>query len=124
MVAQSFDLAWIVVTDLKKAIKFYTDVVGLDLHQVDEELGWAELQGKNGGAYLGIAQVPPSGELQAGENAFLTFTVANLEQAKREMIGKGAKCIGDVHEVPGHVKMQMIQDNDGNQFQIVEKLDI
>ena len=46
----SMDLAWIVVKDLKQAIQYYTETVGLKLMVYDEKFGWAELQGHNGGA--------------------------------------------------------------------------
>ena len=52
---KSMDLVWIVVKDFKKAVKFYTETVGLKLLRNDEKSGWAELQGKEGGAMLGIA---------------------------------------------------------------------
>lgn len=121
MAVKSLDLAWIVVKDLKKAVKFYTEVVGLQLKELHEEFGWAELRGEDGGAFLGIAQANPSDEHKPGDNAFVTFTVEDIERTKQSMLSKGAHCVGDVQEVPGHVKLQMIADSDGNQFQIVQK---
>jgi predicted enzyme related to lactoylglutathione lyase len=120
MTVQSMDLAWIVVDDLKAAVKFYTEVVGLQLMQSNEEFGWAELQGKNG-ARLGIGKCHEMNPILAGQNAIVTFTVEDLDQTKAEMIRKGAVCIGDVQEVPGHVRMQLVKDLDGNQFQMVQK---
>lgn len=114
-------LSWIVVKDLKKAIEFYTNVVGLKLMELHEQYGWAELEGHEGGARLGIAQYQAEGP-KAGQNAVVTFTVANLEQAKANAAKKGAQCVGELEEVPGHVKMQTIVDADGNQFQLVELL--
>jgi predicted enzyme related to lactoylglutathione lyase len=121
MPAKSMDLAWIVVKDLKKAVKFYTDVIGLKLLELSEEFNWAELEGKEGGARLGIAQMDEEG-FEAGENAFLTFSVSDLLLAKTELEKKGAKFIGEVEEVPGHVRMLMVIDLDGNRFQLVQKL--
>lgn len=123
MSVQSMDLAWIMVDDFKAAVKFYTEVVGLTLMESNEEWGWAELQGKNG-ARLGIGKCNETSSVKPGQNAVLTFTVENLDQSKDEMVRKGAVCVGDVLEVPGHVRMQTIKDLDGNQFQIVEKLDV
>jgi predicted enzyme related to lactoylglutathione lyase len=45
-----------------------------------------------------------------------------LEAATVEMEKKGAKKVGDVMEVPGHVKMLLFKDADGNHFQMVEML--
>jgi predicted enzyme related to lactoylglutathione lyase len=120
---KSMDLAWIPVNDLKKAVKFYTETVGLKLKELDEQFGWAELEGNNGGARIGISQMNPSeNEVRPGQNAVLTFTVHSLEKAISDLLAKGAKLIGDVQEVPGHVKLQTVFDVDGNRFQLVEVL--
>lgn len=122
MHAKSFDLAWITVKDLKQAIKFYTEVVGLKVMVLSEEYGWAELQGHEGGARLGIGQMRKESDLQI-RNAVPTFTVDDLEKAKEELEKKGAKCHGPIEEIPGHVKMQMVIDNDGNHMQLVQILE-
>ena len=121
MPAKSMELAWIVVKDLKKAVKFYTEVIGLKLLEISEEFNWAELEGKLGGARLGIAQMNDEG-FEPGENAFLTFSVDDLFLARAELESKGAKFIGEIEEIPGHVRMLMVIDLDGNRFQLVQKL--
>lgn len=122
MKLKSMDLVWIVVNDLKKAIKFYTETVGLNLKEFHEEYGWAELEGQNGGARLGLAQSRPKSEdgILPGQNAVMTFTVENLQTAIAKLGKQGVKLIGAVQEVPGQVKMQMVADSDGNRFQLVE----
>jgi predicted enzyme related to lactoylglutathione lyase len=120
MKVKEIGLSWIVVKDVKAAVKYYTEVVGLKLEEFNEEYGWAELVGYEGGSRLGIAQETPQEKVKAGQNAVVTFTVANLEKTKSEMLKKGAKFQGDMVEVPGHVKMQTLVDNDGNCFQICE----
>ena len=118
------DLTWILVKDLNKSVKFYTEKVGLKLNSLDEAFGWAELQGHDGGSMLGIAQMHPSGNewITPGQNAVVTLSVENLDKAIAELKEKGAKFIGETQEVPDHVKMQMVQDLDGNHFQLVESL--
>jgi predicted enzyme related to lactoylglutathione lyase len=115
------ELAWIVVDDFKKAVKFYSEVVGLQLLEVNEECGWAELQGKSG-ARLGVAKRSDNTEIMPGQNAIVTFTVDNIETASAEMVKKGAVLVGEVREVPGHVRMQLIKDLDGNQLQLAQML--
>lgn len=123
MNVQSIDLVWIAVKDLKQAVKFYTETVGLKLVEINEKMGWAEVQGHAGGMRLGIAQISNAdSELQVGENACLTFSVANLEKAIEEAEKKGATMVGDIEEIPGHAKMQASIDSDGNLFQLVQKL--
>ena len=122
MKLKSMDLVWIVVNDLKKAIKFYTETVGLNLKEFHEQYGWAELEGQHGGARLGLAQSQPKSVdgILPGQNAVMTFTVENLQTAIATLSKQGVKLIGAVQEVPGQVKMQMVADTDGNRFQLVE----
>lgn len=122
MSIQSIDMAWIVVNDLQKAVKFYTDVLGLKLIEISPEFGWAELQGHQGGAFLGIAQVHPSEDHPAGHNAVITLTVDDLNQSTADFEKKGGKTVGAILEIPGHVKMRHIIDLDGNKLQLVQKL--
>ncbi len=124
METKAVELVWIVVKDLKKAVKFYTETAGLKLDVLNEEYGWAELHGHQGGAKLGIAEEKDQpNSLKPGQNACVTLTVKNLVKALKHLKAKQAKCIGKVQEIPGHVKMQMVSDADGNVFQVVEKLD-
>ncbi|MFS8563986.1 MAG: VOC family protein [Rhabdochlamydiaceae bacterium] len=119
---KSMELVWIVVNDLKKAINFYTETVGLKLMEENEGYGWAELQGHEGGARLGIAQTNAEEVVQPGSNAVVTLTVENIEKALEGLNKKGAKLRGDLKEIPGHVKMQSVEDRDGNHFQLVQIL--
>lgn len=127
MKVKEIGLCWIVVKDIQAAVKYYTEVVGLKIAEFNAEFGWAELEGHNGGIRLGIAQEDPKGPneccpIQSGQNAVVTFSVDNLDEVKAEMLKKGARCEGDIIEVPGHVRMQTVMDNDGNYFQVCQLL--
>ncbi len=115
-------LSWIVVKNLKDSIIFYTEVVGLTLLEEAPEYGWAELSGAEG-CRIGLAQESDEIEMEAGCNAIITISVDDLDDALSFYRGKGVKLIGEVLEVPGHVKMQTIMDADGNMMQIVQKMD-
>lgn len=116
-------LSWIVVKDLKAAVKFYTEVVGLTLLNESPEYGWAELSGPEG-ASLGIAQESSEMEIKAGSNAVMSISVDNLDAACGLYRKKGAKLVGEIVEVPGHVRMQTFLDFDGNMMQVVQKLGV
>lgn len=115
-------LSWIVVKDIRSAIDFYTKVLGLKLKVFEEKYGWAELCGSEGGSTLGIAQQNDFDKIPAGQNAVVTLSVEDLIKAKEELIQKGAQMVGDIMEVPGHVKLQMVIDPDGNRMQLVEQI--
>lgn len=117
---RSLDMFWITVNDLNKAIKFYTENVGLKLCERHDEYGWAELSGTESGARLGLAQISQECPVKPGQNGVFTLTVDNLEDYKKS--AKGVTFIGAVEEVSGHVKLQMCHDQDKNLFQVVEVL--
>lgn len=125
MIAKRSDMAWITVSDVKKAKKFFTEIVGLEARTDTPEYGWVELQAPEGGALLGVGQYNPQygKEVQPGQNAIVTFTVDDIREAKAEFEKKGVTLLGDIVEVPSHVKMLFFTDFDGNKFQIVELLD-
>lgn len=122
MLAKSINLSWIVVKNFKQAVQFYTDVIGLKVVEIYEDYGWAELQGEEGGCRLGISQIQPESFMEPGQNACITLKVENLEQAKALMAKKGAKILGETQVIPGHVKLQMIVDQDGNHMQLAEMI--
>ncbi len=123
MKVQGNMLSWIVVKDLEAAVKFYTEVVGFDLLNKSPEYGWAELSGPKG-ASLGIAEESSEMEMKAGSNAVMSITVEDLDVACDFYRKKGAKLIGEIVEIPGHVRMQTFLDFDGNMMQIVQKLSL
>lgn len=120
---KSSDLSWIVVSDFKKAKEFFVQQVGLKELASAPEYGWAELGGETGGSVIGIAEESSMMEVKAGSNAVITLSVEDIEKSVQDFEKKGIKLIGEIIEVPGHVKMQMFSDLDGNLFQLVQKLD-
>ncbi len=125
MKTKSIDLVWIIVKDFKSALKFYTEVAGLKVLEIQEEWGWAELAGHDGkGMKLGIAQQRPDNQdpIQPGQNGVITLSVDNIDQACKDLAKQGANLVGEILEVPGHVKMQTVRDGDGNTFQLVQDI--
>jgi predicted enzyme related to lactoylglutathione lyase len=122
MKAKKIGLVWIVVKDIKQAVKYYTETVGLKLEEFHQEMNWAELSGPEGGCYLGICTAGEPEMIPAGSNAVITISVDDIDAARASLQKKGAKLLGDVIEVPGHVKMQTVMDSDGNHFQICQLL--
>lgn len=128
---KSMELAWVTVTDIRKAKQFFVETLGLQVTDDAVEHGWLELTAPGDTFVLGIGQVQPNnqqqqdgcGSVKPGHNAIVTMTVDNLIEAKRLLEQKHVKMLGDVIDIPGHVKMQLFADFDGNKFQLVEILD-
>ncbi len=121
MKPKGMELAWVTVKDIKGAIKFYTETVGLKLAEFHEHYGWAELTAPNG-MRLGLAQQKAEIGDKAGSNAVVTITVDDINASRNALKIKHAKLVGEVLEVPGEVKMQTFCDPDGNTFQICQLL--
>lgn len=133
MAIQKIELIWITVSDLKKSVTFFTQTLGLSVHQLSEEFGWAEVVGKDGGCLLGIArkesdepthcsccgdnkQKTPMSE----QNAIVAFTVDDLDKTIAELKKAGVNFIDEILEIPEGPRMITFVDFDGNKFQLVE----
>ncbi len=121
MKAEGICLSWIIVKDIQKAIKFYTETVGLELKEFHEEFKWAELSGPDG-SKLGIGMESAETPIKSGSNAVVTIAVADIDKAIAHFIEKGAALVGELMEIPFHVKLQTFVDTDGNMMQLVQKL--
>jgi len=123
MSVKNISLVWITVSDIAKAKNFFVNTLGMKLHQDSPEHGWVEVMGEDGGTSLGITQaIPEESAEKPGTNAIITLTVEDVVKAKTELTSKGVNFIGDIIEIPGHVKMIMFADADGNKFQLVQLL--
>ncbi len=124
MAIKRIDLAWVTVADIKKAEKFFVETLGMKLNNKAEEWGWLEVAGQEGGMALGIGKVQPHSPSyeKPGNNAVVTLTVTDIVASKADLEKRGVTFIGDIIEVPGHVKMATFTDPDNNVFQLVQTL--
>lgn len=125
MVVKKSTLSWITVSNLARAKQFFIDLLGLEIVEESLQFGWVELKGRDGGSIIGLAQSQPQmsiDNMKAGSNAIITMEVDNLEDQKSKLEQKNVKFLGNIQEIPGHVKLALFSDPDGNLFQLVEKL--
>lgn len=115
-------LAWITSDNLEKSKDFFANTLGLKIDVETREYGWMELVAQDESFRLGVGRCDEHNPVKPGQNAILTMTVDDIAAAKKELESKSAKIIGDIVEVPGHVKMLTFEDPDGNKFQLVEEL--
>ena len=116
-------LAWVTVASAENSKKFYTETLGLNLTCDAQEHGWMELAGEEKSFSLGVGQDNDQNPIKVGGNAVITLSVDDIVAAKAELEGKGITFIGDIQEIPGHVKLALFQDPDGNHLQLVQNLD-
>ena len=122
MLIKNMELGWTTVSDIDKARTFFVDKLGLRQTRYNKEFGWIELQAEDEGFKLGLGQKNDHSPYQIGHNVILTFTVENIEAAKKELEEKGVEFVTDIYEIPSHVKMADFVDEDGNAFQLAQTL--
>lgn len=101
------------VRDMDAAVTFYRDVLGLPLVRRDGD-EWAEFEaGPVRLALHGTADPPPG-------NGTVVFRVANLDEARIVLRGRGADMDEHVGEVEGLARFATVRDPDGNPVQLIE----
>lgn len=124
MAIKKISLCWVTVADIEKAKKFFTESCGLEMTMGSSaEHGWLEFVGQEGGMVLGVGQARKENQDAVGVNAVVTLTVDDIVATKNSMEKKGVVFVGDIMEVPGHVKMATFVDPDNNTFQLVQEIE-
>jgi predicted enzyme related to lactoylglutathione lyase len=108
-------LATIYVGDMDRAVKFFTETLGLKLqYQAGPE--WAQVDAGKG-LILGLHGTHEGGP-RPGQNGSTTvgFELDEpIEDAYRKLTERGVKFHGPVQDT-GHVKLAYFSDPDGNSF--------
>jgi predicted enzyme related to lactoylglutathione lyase len=103
------------VSDMDRAVKFYEDVLGLELRQRNGPT-WAEFDG--GSVTLAIHQAVEGWPAQPG-GATAVFKTADLDTARSELEGRGVE-FGHAGEVGEWARYATFKDPDGNTLQLIE----
>lgn len=108
------------VTDLKKSLDWYTNVLGFTHLYTVDEIGWCELQSpaEGGRVNVGLSQVEkvtPGGPTP-------TWGVNDIEKARAILEEKKVRFDGPTREYPGMVKLATFYDPDGNSLMLSQSL--
>jgi predicted enzyme related to lactoylglutathione lyase len=109
------------VTDLGRALVWYSDVLGFSvIHHVPEN-GWGELQTPVTDVRVGLTEVesmPP-----AGGGAVLTFNVRDVDAARAYVESREhVRFDGDTCTIDGWVRLATLYDPDGNVLMLAQSL--
>jgi len=104
-----FDCVFHYVTDMDKAIAFYTDKLGLELTSRDVVARF-----DIDGVLFELVPVPDDVEVQGSGNARLCLRVENMHEALGELRTKGIQA-SQVHEVSNGM-LASFEDLDGNEI--------
>ncbi len=103
------------VKNMDRAVKFYTETLGLPL-RIRFENYWAEVDA--GPITIGLHPTDNRKKPKQGGGGTISFTVNNIEATVDDLKKKGAT-VSKIH-TPDRGKFAMITDPDGNMIHIVE----
>jgi CreA protein len=109
------------VTDLGRALAWYTDTLGFSvIHHVPEN-GWAELQTPVAQVRVGLTEVESMPH--AGGGAVLTFNVRDIDAARAYLETRNdVRFDGETCTIEGWVRLATIYDPDGNVLMLAQSL--
>ena len=111
------NVSWYQVRDINAAKKFYGDVLGLK--KTFDMGGWCEFSHTDGAASIGLNAMREDDDERG---ATVVLRVDDLTRVQKELKAKGVKFEGEVHEVPGVVRIATFRDPDGNRLQLCQPL--
>jgi len=104
------------VSDLKKASKFYEEILGLEKkYEYSSYVGF-----ECGGVEIGL--IPKLGEKTtvSSVSPSVEFLVDNVDRVYSELKGKGVNFIKELHDEPWGGRQATFTDPDGNILEIVQ----
>ena len=107
------------VSDIKKAIDWYSNILGFSLVYHMEEMGWCELATELKGVNIGLSQVEKPNIGLCGK---LTWGVKDIDKARANLEAKKVRFDGPTQEIPGMVKLATFFDPDGNPMMFFQDL--
>lgn len=104
--------------DLDRAVKFYRDILGLELIR-QEGPSWAEFE--TGTIRLALHGAIEGRPMETG-GATAVFEVDDLDEARAALEEKGVEFLDHMGEVEGYARFASFLDPDGNTVQVIEYL--
>jgi catechol 2,3-dioxygenase-like lactoylglutathione lyase family enzyme len=108
-----FNHALIYVSDLKRALNFYRDLLGFQA--IEEEVGYARLRSGKGTSTLGLHVFTKEvSSIPSQEGVRLYFEVENLDEHCKELASKGVKFEKLPEDMPWGWRHAYLKDPDGH----------
>ncbi len=105
----------IFVTDWERALRFYTETLGIPTTFRSDEMGWAQLD--TGEAQLGLERVSPDDdEAQEHVGRFIgvSLTVPDIHETYKELTKRGVEFESPPEKQPWGGILAHLRDPDGN----------
>jgi len=103
------------VSDLKKAARFYEEILGLEKkYEFSSYVGF-----ECGGVEIGLMPNPKR-KAQHDASATVEFLVNNVDEVYRKLKAKGVEFISELHEETWGGKQAALKDPDGNVLEVTQ----
>lgn len=106
------------VSSFDAALDWYTKALGFELVYRLDEYGWGEVRTPIANLYIGLSQTE---ELKHG-GTVPTFSVADIDAARKHLESLGTRFDGETYEIAGMVKLATFFDPDGNAWMLAQSL--
>jgi len=103
------------VSDLNRAIEFYTTVLGFELTERRDDLKFAHIATNVPGLQIGLNAVA---EPKGTGGAVLNITVVEITSARKALEARGVVFRGETVVIPGKVSLAQFADPDGNTLRL------
>lgn len=124
---------WVVVihvTNQKRAIEFYRDVLEMEIVLRDEKFNWVELRPQCGSSNVALVEPNPTGDLKAyhdasariGAYSGIIFGTDDLDTLYQKLKMKGVVFKIEPKMMDWGGRLAVFLDPDGNELQVVEEL--
>lgn len=103
------------VTDWERALRFYTETLGIPVAFRSDELGWAQLA--TGEGQLALERTAPDDdEAQdlVGRFVGVSLEVADIDATYETLVGRGVSFLGPPAKQPWGGVLAHLRDPDGN----------
>jgi predicted enzyme related to lactoylglutathione lyase len=110
------------VSDVDRSIAFYADKLGFHKDfdvRPSEGVRVVQLTPDGSGCSIGFGTGLEVYQGEPGSIRGLHLAVADLDEARAELIGRGVE-VGEIHEFGGGVRGADLADPDGNSFELQE----
>lgn len=106
------------VSNLDRAIEFYTKTLGFELELRNDDLQWARVRCGINNVTLGLGV----GECKGSGTTSLNFGVADIAAARSTLEARGVRFAGPTFTVPGVVMLADLTDPDGNRIRLAQDI--
>ena len=106
------------VSNFDAAVEWYGKALGFELVYRLDQYGWGEVKTPFTGITIGLGQTE---ELKQG-GTVPTFTVKDIDVARKHLESVGARFDGDTYQIEDMVKLATFYDPDGNAWMLAQQL--